>query len=66
MEHRPPRFTAGMKTCLIALLQEMYRNLYWLILALAFALLLWLAPKVDATERMVKNERCYSMSGMWS
>ena len=55
-----------MKTCLIALLQEMYRNLYWLILALAFALLLWLAPKVDATERMVKNERCYSMSGMWS
>ena len=41
-------------------------NLYWLILALAFALLLWLAPKVNATERMVKNERNYSMSSLWS
>ena len=25
------------------------KNLYWLILALAFALMLWLAPKVEAT-----------------
>ena len=49
MEHRPPRFTTGMKTCLIAIYEAVKENLYWLILALAFALMLWLAPKVNAT-----------------
>lgn len=38
-----------MKECLKGLLSEVWRNLYWLILALAFALMLWLAPKVNAT-----------------
>jgi len=49
MEHRPPRFTTGMKTCLIAFYEAVKENLYWIILALAFALMLWLAPKVNAT-----------------
>ena len=49
MEHRPPRFTTGMKTCLIALFEAVKENLYWIILAIAFALMLWLAPKVNAT-----------------
>ena len=48
MEQKP-RFTTGMKTCLKALLSEAYNNLYWLILALAMALFLWLSPKVNAT-----------------
>jgi len=43
------KVTVGMKTCLKALLSEAYNNLYWLILALALTLLLWLAPKVNAT-----------------
>ena len=38
-----------MKTCLIAVYEALKANLYWLILVLAFALMLWLAPKVNAT-----------------
>ena len=38
-----------MKTCLVAVYEAVKENLYWLILALAMALLLWLAPKVNAT-----------------
>ena len=38
-----------MMTCLIALYETAKKNLYWLILALAFALMFWLAPKVNAT-----------------
>ena len=44
-----PKFTTGMKECLKGLLNEAYRNIYWLILALVFALMFWLAPKVNAT-----------------
>ena len=32
-----------------AIYEALKENLYWLILALAFALMLWLAPKVNAT-----------------
>ena len=48
-----------MKTCLVALYEAVKENLYWLILALAFALMFWLAPKVNATpldDFLIKNK----------
>lgn len=38
-----------MKDCLKGLLDEAYRNIHWLILALALALLFWFMPKLNAT-----------------
>ena len=44
-----PKFTTGMKEVLFAIAGEARRQWWWLVLALAFALMLWLAPKVEAT-----------------
>ena len=44
-----PKFTTGMKDVLFAILEEARKQWWWLVLALAFALMLWLAPKVKAT-----------------
>lgn len=43
------KFTTGIKTCLIALFAEIWRNLYWILLIIAYAVMLWLAPKANAT-----------------
>ena len=44
-----PKFTTGMKEVLFAILEEARKQWWWIILALALALMLWLAPKVNAT-----------------
>mgnify|MGYP001573489706 CR=1 FL=1 len=44
-----PKFTTGMKEVLFAIAGEARKQWWWLVLALALALMLWLAPKVNAT-----------------
>jgi len=36
-----------MKTCLIEIYEAVKENLYWIILALVFGIMFWLAPKIN-------------------